>query len=81
MEPYEGCNVGVGLTYGGGTLQQGLVIADIINEILIEDFDEYFGEAGLETFAKVNEAEFNLVMFQMYFVRGCDGPRERVEDE
>ena len=80
LKPYAKCRVGVALTFGGGDLAQGQDIANTINQILADDFPDLFGDAGLENFAFVDIDKLNLVTIQMYFFRGCDGPRERTSD-
>jgi len=80
MAPYNGCKAGVALTFGGGNLQDGLIVADNINRILAKNFSETFGEAGFENFATVNESAFGQVTVQIYFLRGCDAERVRLDD-
>lgn len=76
LTKYVSCKVGVGLTFGGGTLEQGLAVSDAVNGLLRSDFPEEFGQAGLENFASVNVDEFNTIKLRLYFVRGCSALKQ-----
>jgi hypothetical protein len=72
LEPYNGCRVGLSLTFGWSSdLQTGIAVAQAINQILADDFPDIFGDAALEDFASLQDPP-GRVDLEFFFYKGCD---------
>ena len=72
LEPYNGCRVGLSLTFGWSSdLQTGIAVAQAINQILADDFSDIFGDAALEDFASLQDPP-GRVDLELFFYKGCD---------
>ncbi|MCO5223214.1 MAG: hypothetical protein M9947_16820, partial [Thermomicrobiales bacterium] len=72
LEPYQGCRVGLSLTFGWSSdLQTGIAVAGAVNQILEDDFPEIFGDAALEDFASLQDPP-GRVDLEFFFYKGCD---------
>jgi chemotaxis protein histidine kinase CheA len=70
LKDYDGCRVGITLTYGWDPdINRGLAIADAVNKLLPDAEPEMFKEAAYENFGNLQPA--GTVEIRMYFFRGC----------
>lgn len=72
LAPYEGCQVGLSLTFGWSSdLQTGIAVAQAVNRILADDFPKTFGDAALEDFASLQDPP-GRVDLELFFYKGCE---------
>ncbi|MEZ4504941.1 MAG: hypothetical protein R2848_03505 [Thermomicrobiales bacterium] len=72
LAPYEGCRVGLSLTFGWSSdLQTGIAVAQAVNQILADDFPEIFSDAALEDFASLQDPP-GRVDLEFFFYKGCE---------
>ncbi len=72
LAPYEGCRVGLALTFGWSSdLSTGIAVAQAVNQILADDFPAIFSDAALEDFASLQDPP-GRVDLEFFFYKGCD---------
>jgi hypothetical protein len=71
LEPYQGCQAVVVLTYGhSGSIGTGQQIAQAVNDILTGEFSEIFQGAALKDYADVS-GNTGQVDLEIFFRTGC----------
>jgi hypothetical protein len=74
LDKYDGCRVGVTFTSGwtgaGGEINEGVSLANAINDIVRDEFPDIFDKSAFDGIANVNDPR-GQVDIRMYFFTGC----------